>query len=116
MKTITILKTIAKVILITAAIMLIFLLSLFVPVEAATNDDLAFDFVSAKASPLIAVDECVERGIYAANQGSKVKANELIYGFNVDEFDNAGDFCQQVYDELYPREFKANKIIRGIVK
>lgn len=84
----------------------------------ADNDDLAFDFVSSEASPLIAVDECVERGIYTVNQGSKVKTNELIYDFNVDEFDNAGDFCQQVYEELYPqyKYKKENEIIRGIVK
>ena len=116
MKTITILKTIAKAILITAAIMLIFLLSLFVPVEAATNDDLAFDFVSAKASPLIAVDECVERGIYTVNQGDSVKSDDLIHEYNIDDFDNIGDFCQQVYEELYPLEYKTNEMIRGIVK
>ena len=82
----------------------------------ADNDDLAFDFVSAEPSTLIAVDECAERGIYTVNQGSKVKTNELIYDFNIDDFDNIGDFCQQAYDEIYPREFKANKIIRGILK
>lgn len=116
MKTITILKTIAKAILITAAAMFIFLLSLLVPVEASTNDDLAFDFVSAEPSVLIAVDECVERGIYTANQGDSVKSDDLIHEYNIDNFNNIGDFCQQVYDELYPRDYKANKRIRGLVK
>ena len=82
----------------------------------ADDDDLAFDFVSAKASPLIAVDECVERGIYTVNQGDLVKSDDLIHEYNIDDFDNIGDFCQQVYEELYPLEYKTNEMIRGVAK
>ena len=82
----------------------------------ADNDDLAFDFISSESSVLIVVDECVERGIYTINQGDLVKSDDLIHDYNIDEFDNAGDFCQQVYEELYPRQYDDNARIRRIVK
>lgn len=158
MRVITALKIIVKVILITAAAIMVFSLSLLVPVEAATNDDLAFDFIgseenqtvkrcyefgeidnytynqtkywpvdkaySCKSAQLIAkqaqskinVDSCYKHKIYTKKMTVKVKSNKGLAKYNAIVFYSLGDFCQQVYDELYPREYEANEMIRGIVK
>ena len=107
--------TITGILIIIAAI-IISLLSFFVPAEAATNDDLAFDFISSEPSVFIAVDECVERGIYTINQGNLVKSDELIHEYNPDDFSDIKDFCQQTHEELYPSNYKSNKVIRGLAK
>lgn len=95
---------------------LLLILSLFAFNVRADNDDLAFDFINVNNSG--SIDECADRGIFTINTADRVKNNAQSKYYNINDFDNLGDFCQQIHEELYP-QFKYRKInaqIRAKVK
>lgn len=95
---------------------LLILLALMTFNVQADNDDLAFDFINVTNGA--SIDECADSGIFTIQTANKVKNNVQSKYYNINDFDNLGDFCQQIHEELYPqyKYRKLNAQIRARVK
>lgn len=49
-----------------------------------------------------AVQSCYDNDIYTIEILEQLESNEQTDSYDLTYFDDLGDFCQQIYDELYP--------------